>query len=129
MRCMRMSLAALTALTLGALAVPEPAAAHCDSLDGPVVTAARQALETGNVDLVMVWVRPQDGDGLASRLADHAAEALGERYERVQALGDYDQADVEARRAYVHAYVEYIHFVERLQELIQAEAGEAHGDR
>ncbi|GHH77980.1 DUF6448 family protein [Promicromonospora soli] len=29
---------------------------HCDSLDGPVVTAARQALEAGDVDLVLPFV-------------------------------------------------------------------------
>lgn len=34
---------------------------HCDSLDGPVVTAARQALEAGNVDLVLPYV-PQSGE-------------------------------------------------------------------
>lgn len=34
---------------------------HCDSLDGPVVTAARQALEAGNVDLVLPYV-PADGE-------------------------------------------------------------------
>lgn len=34
---------------------------HCDSLDGPVVTAARRALETGNVDLVLPFV-PEHGE-------------------------------------------------------------------
>lgn len=34
--------------------------AHCDTMDGPVVTAARRALETGDVDLVLVWVQPGD---------------------------------------------------------------------
>lgn len=29
---------------------------HCDSLDGPVVTAARQALEAGDVDIVLPFV-------------------------------------------------------------------------
>jgi Family of unknown function (DUF6448) len=29
---------------------------HCDSLDGPVVTAARQALEAGDVDLALPFV-------------------------------------------------------------------------
>src|SRR5512134_1983204 len=31
---------------------------HCDSLDGPVVTAARRALEHGDVDLVFPYVPP-----------------------------------------------------------------------
>jgi hypothetical protein len=34
---------------------------HCDSLDGPVVAAARQALEAGEVELVLPFV-PADGD-------------------------------------------------------------------
>lgn len=34
---------------------------HCDSLDGPVVTAARQALHAGDVDVVLPFV-PQDGE-------------------------------------------------------------------
>ena len=47
-------------LAVGWLALPAPAAAHCDSLDGPVVRAARAALAQGNVDLVLVWVRAAD---------------------------------------------------------------------
>jgi hypothetical protein len=34
---------------------------HCDSLDGPVVTAARQALDAADVDLVLPFV-PADGE-------------------------------------------------------------------
>lgn len=34
--------------------------AHCDGMDGPVVTAAKQALDTGDVDLVLVWVQKAD---------------------------------------------------------------------
>jgi hypothetical protein len=33
---------------------------HCDGVDGPVVTLARRALEAGNVNLVLPWVREQD---------------------------------------------------------------------
>lgn len=33
---------------------------HCDTLDGPVVTAAREALETGNINHVLPWVRSHD---------------------------------------------------------------------
>ena len=36
------------------------AQAHCDTLDGPVVAAARKALDTGNVNLVLVWVQKKD---------------------------------------------------------------------
>lgn len=36
------------------------ALAHCDGLDGPVVTAAKKALETGDVNLVLIWVQKKD---------------------------------------------------------------------
>ena len=32
---------------------------HCDSMDGPVVTAARQALVSGNVNLILPYVPPE----------------------------------------------------------------------
>lgn len=34
---------------------------HCDSMDGPVVTAARKALEAGNVNLILPYV-PKEGE-------------------------------------------------------------------
>jgi hypothetical protein len=42
------------------LVVSTIAAAHCDGLDGPVVAAARRALETRDVNHVLVWVQPKD---------------------------------------------------------------------
>lgn len=36
------------------------AQAHCDTLDGPVVNAARQALASNNVNLVLIWVQKTD---------------------------------------------------------------------
>lgn len=183
-------------LWLMALASPAPAAAHCDSMDGPVVEAAREALASGEVTPVLRWVRESDepeirrafertmevrsrggeareladlwffetlvrihragegapytglkpagssesagiaaadaalasgdGSGLTRRVAESAAEALRERYERVVSLRDFDPGDVEAGRRYVHAYVEYVHFVENLHGLIHS-GGEIHG--
>jgi hypothetical protein len=40
--------------------VPSLATAHCDGLDGPVVKAAQKALETGNVNPALVWVRENE---------------------------------------------------------------------
>jgi hypothetical protein len=37
-----------------------PAGAHCDTLDGPVVKAAQKALDTGNVNPVLIWVQEKD---------------------------------------------------------------------
>ena len=48
------------AFTLAALFLPRAAGAHCDTMDGPVVTAGLKALETGNVGLALVWVREPD---------------------------------------------------------------------
>lgn len=36
------------------------ALAHCDTLNGPVATSARQALERSDVRLALHWVQPQD---------------------------------------------------------------------
>ena len=47
----------VVALALG----PARASAHCDGLDGPVVTAARRALEAGDVKAALIWVQERDG--------------------------------------------------------------------
>lgn len=31
--------------------------AHCDSIEGPVVKASQKALETGNINYVLIWVK------------------------------------------------------------------------
>ena len=36
------------------------ASAHCDSMDGPVVQAARRALEARDVNLALIWVQKKD---------------------------------------------------------------------
>jgi hypothetical protein len=43
-------------LLITGLMLPKTAEAHCDSMDGPVVLAAQNALETGDVNLVLIWV-------------------------------------------------------------------------
>lgn len=55
------ALLAAAGLFVGLVALaPGRALAHCDGLDGPVVTAARAALEKGDVNLVLVWIQKQD---------------------------------------------------------------------
>jgi hypothetical protein len=39
---------------------------HCDTRDGPVVLACRQALETGNVNYALIWVPADAGPELAA---------------------------------------------------------------
>jgi hypothetical protein len=49
------------------------ARAHCDGLDGPVVNAARKALRTNNVNLVLVWVQKGSEQELKSAFASTMA--------------------------------------------------------
>ena len=172
--------APLVAIAL--LVVTNPAYAHCDTLDGPVVTSARKALDSGNANLVLMWVQKRDEPEIrtafqkasAVRKAGGEARELADRYffetlVRVHRQGEgapytglksgkveppvaaadkaietgklegvvkliserthkgleknfhnlmskrkYKPDDVAAGRAYASAYVEYVHYVERL---------------
>lgn len=185
----------LSALTFAtALAWAAPAQAHCDTLDGPVVSAAHQALETGNVNLVLVWVQkgdeaeirkaferasavrkaggearqmadnyffetlvrvhragegaPYDGlkpagkieapvaaadkaietgrlQGLGKLIAERNEKGLHEHFDAVMARRKYAVNDVEAGRAYTAAYVEFMHYAERLYDAAGKAAPEA----
>jgi hypothetical protein len=65
-----------------------PAFAHCDTLDGPVADAARKALDTGNPNLVLVWVQQNDEAEIRNafqkarnvRKAGGEAKELADRY-------------------------------------------------
>lgn len=62
---MRKATASKTWMVLAAawallILLPAKSYAHCDGLDGPVVKAARKALETENVGLVLIWVSKAD---------------------------------------------------------------------
>jgi hypothetical protein len=50
---------AAVAVSLLSLLTPPPAAAHCDTLDGPVVKAAPVALEKEDVTPVLKWVKKE----------------------------------------------------------------------
>lgn len=51
---------AATGLAVAVMVWSTAASAHCDTLDGPVVAAARKALDTGNVNPVLIWVQKRD---------------------------------------------------------------------
>jgi hypothetical protein len=101
-----------------------PASAHCDTLDGPVVSAAREALDTGDVNLALAWTQKSDEKevrdafdkarvvrktgGQAKELADvHFFETLvrvhrageGASYTGLKAAGEIDPAIAAADRA------------------------------
>ena len=62
--------------------------AHCDTLDGPVVSTARVALEKGDITPVLKWVRPDDekvikevfARVLVARKASFEAKEIADRY-------------------------------------------------
>lgn len=51
------SLTILMVLVLGSSNLPTAVDAHCDTLDGPVVEAARKALEKGEITPVLKWIK------------------------------------------------------------------------
>jgi hypothetical protein len=164
-------------------ASPKNASAHCDTLDGPVVSAARVALQRGDVTPALKWVReveesevreafqrtlavrgvsseareladlyffetlvrlhrqgegePYTGlkragavdpaiegadraletgsvDAVIALVAERAAAGIRERFALAQARQRHADDSVAAGRAYVTAYVEFIHYVEQL---------------
>jgi hypothetical protein len=174
---------AVLVLTIS-LVRPLLAFAHCDALDGPVVSAARAALEQRNPALVLIWVQVTDEpeirsafeqtlavrmlnpqardladryffetvvrvhragegepytglkpagrdlgpsipaadkaieDGSLSRVTELLTQTLQarlrERFNEVVAARAFKAGDVAAGREYVKAYVEFIHYVERV---------------
>ena len=58
----------------GALAAAAPAFAHCDGEDGPVASAALQALETRNVNLALPYA-PAGAEAEIARAFERAAVA------------------------------------------------------
>ncbi|MEX2550627.1 MAG: DUF6448 family protein [Nitriliruptoraceae bacterium] len=50
---------------------------HCDTLDGPVVAAARDALERGEVEVALSFV-PADGEGEVRAAFELARKARAE---------------------------------------------------
>jgi hypothetical protein len=169
--------------------------AHCDTMDGPVIAAARTAFAKNDVTPVLKWVQPQSEAEIrasferasqargespaAARLAEtwffetlvrvhragegapytglkaeaavdagidaadaalesgdghdlvHATIAplqtlLERKYDRVRALQAHADESVAAGREYVAAYVDFVHFAERLAALGAAGPAAAH---
>jgi len=80
---------AWTVLIIGAvMMLPGKARAHCDSLDGPVITAARAALIRGEVTPLLKWVRVDDEQEIRESFAQTQsvrklgpeAQELADRY-------------------------------------------------
>jgi hypothetical protein len=70
----------------------------------PTVRAADEVLERGSVDKLVKDVTEEAATGICARFAE------------VREKKEHADRSVEAGREYVAAYVEYVHFVERLHE-------------
>jgi uncharacterized protein DUF6448 len=80
----------------------------------PGIVAADQALENGS------------GDALAKRMSSAAAAALESLFRAAAEAKRHAADSVEEGRRYVEAYVEYVHFVENLDRLIELGAPRVH---
>ena len=72
---MLLLVAITTVLTLGMYSF---AAAHCDTLDGPVIQDARKALETKDVTPILKWVKQKD-EKVVRAAYDKALSARGKK--------------------------------------------------
>lgn len=79
----------------------------------PGIEAADEALSTGKIDAVI--------DDVTRRLA----EGLRERFERVVETREHKDRSVEEGREFVEAYVDYIHYAERLYREAEGSGGHA----
>jgi hypothetical protein len=192
--------AALPALAVTILmllvAAPRPALAHCDTLNGPVVTDAQKALDSGDLTSVLKWVKTdaepeirvafartlavresgpaardladtwfyetlvrvhRAGEGApytglkpagtnvepGIEAADHALESgsieplvkeltaaidasVRDRFRLAANAAREKDASVQAGREYVEAYVQFIHYVERLHQEVTGPASVEH---
>jgi len=177
-------LGSVAAFIIMILATAGSALAHCDTLDGPVVSLAKEALDKGDVKIILPWVAAEkekeireafdlaasvrgkgakekaladrfffetlvrvhrEGEGApftglkpagldlgpAIPAADKALETgdpgpllklinekvhagIHKYYTEARGKKEHAGHNVEAGRAYVQAYVPYLHFVERL---------------
>jgi hypothetical protein len=81
----------------------------------PAVRLSDRALETGSVD------------SLVNGLTSHLIEGVRERFRKASELREHAGDSVEAGRAYVAAYVEFVHYAERLHQAVVTSA-HAHGE-
>ncbi len=57
---LKISLSGIAALATLVHASPRNAAAHCDTLDGPVILDARKAIAVKDITPILKWVKPKD---------------------------------------------------------------------
>lgn len=57
---LKITLTVMATVVAVTFAIPHDAAAHCDTLDGPVVQDAHKALEAKDISPVLKWVKAED---------------------------------------------------------------------
>ena len=184
-----------SALLVIGVTLPKLVFAHCDGLDGPVVKAAKRALDSGNLNPVLIWVQKSDeaeikkvfqktlavrklnpqakeladtyffetlvrihraGEGasyaglkpagrdlgpaipaadqaiesgsakaLTKILTEAVQEGVADRFKEVTAKKKFKSDEVETGRQYIKAYVEFVHYIERIHEAAK-NASEGH---
>src|ERR1035437_3128807 len=82
---------------------------------GPAIPAADKAIETGVVE------------PLVKLITSESSKGIRERFQKVTAAKMFSAEDVNAGRGYVKAYVEFVHYVERLHESVQG-GGDEHSE-
>lgn len=60
--------------------------AHCDGINGPIVKAAKKALETKNINYVLIWVSKEDESAVSEIF--QKAEEVRNLNEKVKTLAD-----------------------------------------
>ncbi len=83
---LRRFLALVLPLLAATVFLPAPVRSHCDTMNGPVVRAAQRALETGDVNLVLIWVQQRDEQAI--REAFEKTRAVRKINPEVQKLAD-----------------------------------------
>lgn len=91
----------LIAAIVGASVFVTDVYAHCDTMSGPVAVAAAKALESGNIELIQIWVGQEQEKELQERFVDclsvrkmgGQAKELAERYFIETAIRLHRQAE------------------------------------
>ena len=81
----------------------------------PAVAAADEALAAGSAD------------ALSAKIGNAVREGIRKRFAEVAEKKKHANDSVEARRDYVAAYVEYVHFIEGIHTMVAHGAAHAHG--
>jgi hypothetical protein len=83
----------------------------------PAIQEADRALESGSIEK------------LAKAMGEHTAQGLRERFARAAKARPHAAESSQAGREYVEAYVEYVHYVETLTDVVHGTSHHEGADR